>query len=266
MTRIVILHRLSPRLPLALLASALALAASPSASAEPPLYVRVGAGYDGSGDTTVRDLDCSSNEPPALFGCAAGPDGRTLGARGDFGEAAAVDLGVGWEVSPRMRVEVALVARPGLALDAEANFLDVTEEQPVTADAESLAAFVGLAYDLGPAAWRVQPFVAVGVGASRNEVDEVTYAFPGIGPAAVTVTQGGSHTDFAWAASAGLALQLSESSTLDLAVRYSDLGEVRTDAGEATIVRPARTFTLDIAGTHADLETLGVGLSLRYRF
>ena len=266
MTRIVILRRHCPLLAVALLASALAVAAAPPASAEPPLYVRVGAGYDESADTTLRDRDCRATEPPALFGCVDGPDGRSLGARGDFGETEAVDLGVGWEVSPRTRVELALVGRPGLALDAEANFLDVTEEQPVTADAESLAAFVVLAHDLGPASWRVRPFVAAGVGAARNEVDEVTYAFPGIAPGAVTVTQGGSHTGFAWTAAGGLAIPLGHSFVVDLAIRYSDLGEVRTDAGEATIVRPARTFTLDIAGTRADLDTLGAGLSLRYRF
>lgn len=248
-----------------LVAATLWPAAAPAAAA-PPLYVRVGGGFDDSADTTVRDVDCDAAEPPALFGCVDGPDGRSLGARGDLGETEAIDLGVGWEVSPRARVELALVARPGLSLDAEANFLDVTEEQPVTADAESLAAFVVLAYDLGPATWRVRPFVAAGAGAARNEVDEVTYAFPGIAPGAVTITQGGSHTDFAWTASAGLAMPLGRSSVLDLTVRYSDLGELRTDAGEATIVRPSRTFTLDIAGTRADLETLGAGLSLRYRF
>lgn len=255
-----------PALAAAALAVAILGAAARPAAAAPPPFVRVGAGYDGSESTTVRDLDCSATEPPALFGCVDGPDGRSLGARGDFGETVAVDLGVGWEVSSRMRIELALVGRPDLSLDAEANFLDVTEEQPVTADAESFAAFVVVAYDLGPARWRARPFVAAGAGAARNEVDEVTYAFPGIGPEAVTVTQGGSHTDFAWSASAGLAVPLTGATTLDLAVRYSDLGEVRTDAGEATIVRPNRTFSLDIAGTRADLETLGAQLSLRYRF
>lgn len=248
-------------LPLFVLAAA---AATPAAAG--PLYVRLGAGYEESTDTTVLDRDCASTEPPALFGCVDGPDGRRLAARGDFGETEVVDLGLGWELSPRLRAELALVSRPGLALDAEANFLDVTEDQPVTADAESLAAFAALAYDLGPATWRVRPYVAAGAGAARNEIDQVTYAFPGIGREAVTVTRGGSHTGFAWTASAGLAIPFGERLALDLAVRYSDLGEVRTDDGEATIVRPNRTFTLDIAGTRADLETLGVGVSARYRF
>ena len=53
---------------------------------------------------------------------------------------------------------------------------------------------------------------------------------------------------------------------MELALRRTDLGELRTGAGAATIVRPSRTFTLDIAGTRADLETTGVVLALRHRF
>jgi opacity protein-like surface antigen len=248
-----------------LLSLAVAVAAAGPASAA-PLYLRLGAGYEGSADTTVLDRDCVSTEPPALFGCVDGPDGRRLAARGDFGETEAFDLGVGWELSPRLRAELALVSRPGLGLDAEANFLDVTEAQPVSADAESLAGIVVLSYELGPPSWRARPFVAAGAGAARNEIGPITYAFPGIGREAVTITRGGSHTDFAWTASAGLAIPVGERLAVDLAIRYSDLGEVRTDDGEATIVRPNRTFSLDIAGTRADLETLGAGVSLRYRF
>jgi opacity protein-like surface antigen len=136
----------------------------------------------------------------------------------------------------------------------------------VSAGAESLAGLVVLCYELGPPSWRARPFIAAGAGASRNEIEEVTYAFPGIGREAVTITRGGSHTDFAWTASAGLAIPVGERLAVDLAIRYSDLGEVRTDDGEATIVRPNRTFSLDIAGTRADLETLGAGVSVRYRF
>jgi opacity protein-like surface antigen len=51
-----------------------------------------------------------------------------------------------------------------------------------------------------------------------------------------------------------------------LAYRYTDLGTVQTDAGSATIVRPAGTKTLDIAGTQSALKTHGAMLSLRYAF
>lgn len=237
-----------------------------AASAAPPLYLRGGVGYEQSGDTAFRDLDCASTDPPALFGCANGIDGRPIGARGDFGESVAVEVAVGMEVGARARVELALVSRPGLELDAEASFLGVTSDQPVHAEAESLAALVNVAVDLGRPGWRLQPFVTAGLGAARNEIDDVTYEFPALGLDAATVVQGGEHTGFAWTAGAGLDWRLSEALSLDLTGRYTDLGEVRTDSGLAQIRRSANTFDLDIAGTEADLDTAGVTVSLRYRF
>jgi hypothetical protein len=40
---------------------------------------------------------------------------------------------------------------------------------------------------------------------------------------------------------------------------------MRTEAGRARIVRPSRTFDLDIAATEADVRFSGVVVSLRYR-
>ena len=242
------------------------LAAPPPAHAASRVYLRGSVGWDESRDTTVSDLDCASTTPPALFGCGAGIDGKPLGARGDFGDTVAVELAAGFDLGSRTRVELALQSRPGLTLGANANFLGVSDDQPVSADADSLAAFVIGAVDLGRPDWRLQPFVAAGLGAARNEIDRVRYEFPSLGPEAATIVRGGSHTDFAWTAAAGLAYRLNDAATLELAVRYADLGEVRTDAGTATVVRSADTFELEIAGTRADLRTTGVTLGLRYRF
>lgn len=235
-----------------------------AALAAPDLYVRGAVGHEESGGTTVRDLDCASTDPPALFGCAVGPDGRSIGARGDFGDSVALELALGTELGRRARVELALSSRLGLGLDAEANFLGVDAEQPVRAETSSLAAFAVVAVDLGRPEWRLQPYLAAGAGAARNEVEDGIYAFPGVSPDATTIVRGGDHTDFAWTAAAGLSYRLTESTFLELAARYTDLGEVRTDPGEATIVRPRGTFTLDIAGTRADLDTAGVTLGLRW--
>lgn len=49
-------------------------------------------------------------------------------------------------------------------------------------------------------------------------------------------------------------------------MRYLDLGELRTTAGPATIVRASRTFVLDIAGTRAEIEAWSLDLGLRWRF
>lgn len=229
-------------------------------------YLRGSLGWDQSRDTTVSDLDCTSTVPAALFGCGAGIDGKPLGARGDFGDTVAVDLAAGFELGRRARLELALQSRPNLTLDANANFLGVSGNQPVSADASSLAAFVIGAVDLGRAGWRLQPFVAVGAGAARNETDPVRYDFPDLGFDAATIVRGGTHTDFAWTVAAGLAYRLNDAASLELAVRTTDLGEVRTDAGEARIIRAANTLDIDIAGTRADLRTTGVALGLRYRF
>ena len=242
------------------------LAAPPPAHAASRVYVRGSLGWDQSRDTTVSDLDCASTAPPALFGCGAGIDGKPLGARGDFGDTAAVELAGGIELGRRARLELAVQSRPGFTLDAKANFLGVSGDQPVSADADSLAAFVLGAVDLGRSGWRLQPFVAAGLGAARNTIDPVRYDFPDLGLDAATIVRGGTHTGFAWTAAAGLSYHLTDAAALELAVRHTDLGEVRTDDGKARIIRQAETFDLDIAGTRADLRTTGVTLGLRYRF
>ena len=233
----------------------------PMVASAGPLFVRGSLGFERTAGVHVRDLDCSSAEPPALFGCVAGNDQRALGAYGDFGRGPAFELALGRSLS-RARLELALAHRQ-LDLDADANFIGVGGAQPVRGDVRSSAAFLNAAVDLAP--WRVRPFVVAGAGLAHNEIGAVRYEFPGISPEAVTVLAGGTHTDFAWSAGAGAAIELSPSLALDVVWRWSDLGEVRTEDGPATIVRPNRELEIDIAGTRADLETSGVSVSLRWR-
>ena len=231
--------------------------ASVAVAAQP--YVRLGAGFERSGDTTGRDRDCAATTPPALFGCGAGLDGRSFGARGDFGRTKAWELAGGFELTRRSRIEIAVTRRGDFELDAQSNFLGVTAEQPARANARSTTALLNGSFDAGPL------FFTAGAGLSRNELGTVTYAFPGIAPNAVTITRGGAHTAFAWTAGAGTSIPLTEHLLLDLDLRYTSLGTFRTKSGPATIVRPTRTFELDIAGTEATATTLGASASLRWR-
>jgi opacity protein-like surface antigen len=257
------MHRRTPHFaPLTLL---VAFIVPGPAAADPVPYVRAAIGFESSGDTTVGDLDCASVEPPALFGCVAGNDGRPLAARGDFGDTEVWEVAAGLEVGLRWRFELALAGRSGLDLDAEANFPGVAGEQPVRADGRSVSLLAIAAVDLAPEGWRFRPYVAAGAGAARNRTGEVTYAFPSLAPGAVTIIQGGAHTDLAWTAAVGASFPLGDSTALELTLRHTDLGELRTDSGEATIVRARGTFLLDIAGTRADVETTGLTLSLRHR-
>lgn len=228
-------------------------------------YVRAGFGVERSADATLRDVDCASTEPPALFGCGNGPDGLRFGARGDAGSSAAVEIAVGRK-SGRGRAELVLTTRPGFEIDAEANFTGVTGPQPVRADLRATSAMLAFEYDVAPEGWHVRPFVTAGAGASRNELGAIAFAFPGIAPDAVTILRGGAETGFAWRAGLGVALLVSQGLTLDIAAHYNDLGAIRTEHGAARIVRPNRELELDIAAIESELETTGVTVSVRQRF
>lgn len=233
------------------------LVASTTFAVQP--YVRLGAGFERSDDTTLRDRNCGATTPPALFGCGAGLDGRPFGARGDFGRTKNWDLAAGLELTTRSRVELAVTHRSDFELDAQSNFLGVTAEQPVTANARATTALLAGSLDIG------RVFFTAGAGLSQNQLGAVTYSFPGIAPDAVTITRGGVHTALAWTAGAGTSIPITERLLLDLDVRYTSLGTFRTRSGPATIVRPSRTLKLDIAGTDASVATFGVGASLRWR-
>jgi opacity protein-like surface antigen len=239
----------------------LCLIATPLFAASP--YLRLGGGFERSAKTILRDRDCSSTQPPALFGCVAGSDGRSLAARGDFGDSMMWNVAAGVQRG-RGRVELELARRSGVDFDAHANFVGVTGAQPVRAEGRSTSLFAVAALDLAPAAARVRPFVAAGVGAARNETGAIVFTFPSIAPNATTTIQGGTNTSFAWTASAGASVALNDALRLELAVRYEKLGTVATRDGSATIVRPTRLLTLDIAGTRARVASGGVTLSLRW--
>jgi opacity protein-like surface antigen len=225
-------------------------------------YIGIGGGFLRSNTTVLRDRDCSATQPPALFGCGTGNDRRPLSARGDFGDTPLLRVAGGF-ASERARVELELASRPSLDFDANANFTGVASPQPVRASGSSRSALIIGAIDLGAA--RVRPFVAFGAGVARNEIGEVRFTFPSIAPNATTTIRGGSQTSFAWTASTGASFALTQSLDLELALRYEDLGHIETDDGSATIIRPTRTLTLDIAGTRARLRTGGVALAVRWR-
>jgi opacity protein-like surface antigen len=246
------------------LIATLALIALPAA-AHAESYLRAGLAYERSRETGFRDLDCASTAPPALYGCGVSAGGAPLTARGDFGSTVAGELGVGTRISPYLRIEAVATYRPDLDFRGDANFVRTPGEQRVTADGSSLSAMGAVYADLGLYG-RLRPFLGVGLGASRNRIGAVRFDFPGLAPGAATVTPGGKRTELAWMATAGFSTALSKRLTLDLAYRYVDLGEVRTDAGPAQIVRASGTRTIAIAPTRTALKAEGVSVSLRWGF
>jgi opacity protein-like surface antigen len=251
----------------ALSAPLLVFPSSDEARAE-GIYLRLGAGLEQSSSSRFSDRSCSLLAPPALFGCEPGSDGRSIGARGDFGRMAGLEIGVGYHVLPALRLEVTLQHRPRFSFSGNANFLGVPGAQPVSsrlsASSANLAAYVDLAALGVPSIGPFRPFVGGGIGASRIEIGSTTFGFPGIGPDAATIIGGGVATNLSWMLTAGVEARIAERVTLDIAWRYTDLGTIKTRDAPATIVRPSRTSTLTIAGTKAHLATHGLWLSLRF--
>ena len=235
------------------------------------LDVRLGIGAAFSEDAAFSDENCASVDPAAYFGCGIGSDGRPFGAYGDFGSSVLIDAGLGVWLQDWLRAEATVSYRPDLGFDGVANFSNVPNNtEPVRSDMESLSVMATgyvypaplLALDLGP----VNPFVSAGLGVAYNHTSAMDYEFPTLGPGSATITQGGSHTDFAWSVGAGLDVDIAEDWVLSLAYRYSDLGEVVTDQGDILVIRPPREFTIPVGETMAPLRLHEVFVSLRYAF
>ena len=114
---------------------------------------------------------------------------------------------------------------------------------------------------LGP----FDPFVGAGVGAARIATGETRMMFP----ATTTIVPGGRRSDFAWMVTAGVATALSESTTLDVAWRYSDLGTAETATGGGRVVwhdGSREPLLLDQAASEARLRSHGLRFSLRHVF
>ncbi len=233
------------------------------------VYLRAGMGLDRPSETVFADRDCSSASPAALYGCGRGGDGARLRSVGDFGTVHALELGLGYTAAPGLRLELLAEYRPRLAFEGRANFLEPGRQQSVAAELSALSAMLAAYVDLPglslPRLGPLVPFLGAGVGAARTRIGETRMTFP----KTTTVVPGASRTDFAWMLTAGVAVALNKRMTLDLAWRYTDIGEVRTGRGAGRVVwrdGSRKPLPLDLAATRAKLASHGLRLSLRYAF
>ena len=184
-----------------------------------------------------------------------GGDGAPYRSAGEFGTVPAVELGLGYAPGA-IRFEALVEYRPHYTFEGRANFLAPDRRQEVSAKLSSvsgmLAGFVDLAALRLPEPGPFAPFLGAGVGVAHTRIGKTTMTFP----ATTTQVPGWSRTGLAWMATAGVAGALGERVTLDLAWRYSDLGEVRTPRGPGRVVwrdGSREPLPLDLAPTTARL-------------
>ena len=241
------------------------LAAASEQDADRGLYLRLGAGVQWPQTERLRDQDCSSTTPPALFGCGSAEDGRPLGALGSFRQSPTLDAALGYRWTPWLRTEALVNWSPQLDWQGQANFLGAGSNQPVTATGRSLAGFAVVLVD-APEVIGVRPYLGAGLGAASIAIADITFGFPAKGPSAETVVKGGTSQSLATLLTAGVAIPLSDRIALDLSYRWMDLGRLSTPKATATITRPQRRTRLGIGGTQVDLKSQAVIGSLRFRF
>lgn len=107
--------------------------------------------------------------------------------------------------------------------EADGTFLPGTNEY--TADIESWVGLVNAYVNLGTY-WCITPFVGAGVGFASIEV----LGLKDVNVPNNSVFYAADHTEtnFAWAVYGGLAYEVNPSVTIDLAYRYTDLGDARS--------------------------------------
>ena len=251
------------------LAATTATASAQPARAADDFYLRAGVLLDRPDRARFADRDCASTSPAALYGCGTGLDGMPLSTLGAFGTTPGYELGIGYAAGATLRPEAVVSQRPRVAFEGQANFVQTTGGQAVTAEVSAVSGMLAAYLDLPalglPRLGPFSPFVGGGLGLSRIAIGETRMAFP----RTTTVVPGGRRLGLAWMPAAGVAAALGPRATLDVAWRYTHLGGIDTGRGAGRIVwRDGSREPLEIAlaGTTADLAGHGLSVTVRYAF
>ncbi len=148
----------------------------------------------------------------------------------DFGASIVYGGGVGFNLPLGFRTDATLSYRGELEVEqlgAVNDLIDFTDLSVNTPGLDSLSAFAGLYYDIPDPIPFIEPFVGAGVGATRFDPDTIVISGEDLG-SGVSFSQDASTTG-SYFFTGGLALDLFDRIALDVAYRYSDLGEVEFD-------------------------------------
>ena len=206
---------------------------------------------------------------------------------------AALDDGPGFHLAAgvrlpyRVRAQLEIGLARGLDWRGNTNYRASGDRQPSRARVDTrqllLAAFHDFpAWEIAPGC-QAQPFLGAGLGVTDYRLSGYVQRFPepddperslrrGPGGAIpFTALPGGRGQNFTWMLTAGVAIPLSGGISLDLSYRYTDAGEIRTDAGDIAIVRyredgTRREIRVPINETAADHRTHALLAALRFEF
>jgi len=225
--------------------SAGALLVTASNLAQAQLYWRADLGYSWSQNADIHDKNFAQD------GIICGdPACNTSGKLSDFGSSGLLSGGVGWRLSPNVRVDGTATYRGWYSLDktdgAGTNF---------KADVTSWSLMANGYYDF-PLTWGV-PYVGAGIGWAQNKADSVSATNSGL----TFNAPGGTKSGFAWSLMAGVSVPVNPTLVADFGVRYIDLGKVASDSGNITF---GGTTVATYSGAEGNARAWEVSAGLRF--
>ncbi len=206
---------------------------------------------------------------------------------GDLGDDLQFLLAVGARLPYRLRAQLEFGLARGLDWRGNTNYRASGGRQPSEATLDTrhflLAGFHDFpGWEIAPGR-PMRPFLGAGLGVTGYRLGGYAQRFPEPddpqgslrrgpgGQVPFTALPGGSGRNFTWRLTAGIAIPVGARSHLDLSYRYTDAGEIRTDAGDIAIVRyreegARREIPVCINETTADYRTHALLAALRFEF
>lgn len=197
-----------------------------------------------------------------------------------FGDSGVLGAGVGWRLSPWLRIDLTGEYRTSADVEARDRLVVQLDDPAGVMDASTTyktdySAIVGLAnlyVDL-PKIHGITPYIGGGIGFARNKfsglraVTGATFIDDDTGTVleqeVIGVSKSNSETSFAWALMAGLVIDLRENTKLDFGYRYIDLG------GDTSVSSGIIACRCDAVGgplKGADLDAHEIRIGLRWEF
>jgi opacity protein-like surface antigen len=211
----------------AALAASVALGLAAEAAAQ--VYLQLNTGWSWAQNAEMKDTQPSS--PDCLL--QGGGTGATIcaGTLNHLGSSFIIGAGVGYKLPMGFRVDVTYNNRNGY--DLSGSDPAGTDFDPKTT--ANTVMFNGY-YDLPvKIADKVTPYIGGGIGRSRNKVNNINWRDP---PNFAGQVPGGSTTSTAWQLTIGADIRVTKNWVLDVGYRYTDLGDLKTNAGAATSGEP----------------------------
>jgi opacity protein-like surface antigen len=197
----------------------LAVGASPTmAQVGSGIYLRADAGAGLATDMMLKDTDGSN--PSSTLG------GVTY--TGDTVKSVLASVGIGYRLSPVFRIDLTASYLPGLRFSGGDNAgLGTVANAKIKPRFALVNGYVDFGTLAGMPATSVQPYVVASLGASRNQIGDVSL----IAASGTFLTVSGrTKTDMAWGLGAGIGFPLGRLVTFDLMYKYLDLGAADTSS------------------------------------